>query len=328
MAFEDVTGHGRQKRFLTALLSGERMPHALLFTGQDGIGKRTMALALAKAVLCKEGTGCGRCTACAKVAKGLHPDLRVVGSEGTIGVDEVRGDREKRVVGINQEVFERPFEANRRVILIDNAHSMRREAANALLKTLEEPPPFNLFILVTSCEKDVPRTIRSRCSRVAFSPLSKAELRGFLTGRHACSGERADFLSAVSMGSVASALFWMDQGNLAVRRKLAEVVLAGTGGRTGASAAAEMVARNEQVMMYYLFFLLALFRDLYVVAHRLHGDVVMNVDLVELMQSKAVKRQWVLKSMKALQETIGDMRYNVNRWLAIENLLVRIMREA
>ena len=135
MAFDDIIGHERQKRFLDFLMERGNIPHAFLFCGQEGIGKSKTAMEFTKRLFCQTGTGCGICRPCVKLDRGSHPDLIVIRNEGSIGIDDSRM--------IAKEISEHPFEQDRRVIIIDNAETMTNEAANALLKTLEEPPPYN-----------------------------------------------------------------------------------------------------------------------------------------------------------------------------------------
>ena len=169
MEFSAV-GHDHQKQLLSSLVQKGKLPHALLFAGPRGVGKRTIAVELVKNLFCEEGGACAMCRACRNVDSGLHPDFTLVSGETSIKIDELRA--------MMKEVYEPPFEAPVRVVLIDNAELMTHEAANALLKTLEEPPPSNLFVLVSSREQEIPLTVRSRCMRLGFGPLSTENLCG------------------------------------------------------------------------------------------------------------------------------------------------------
>ena len=152
--------------------------HAYLFAGPKGVGKADAALEFAAALCCPDG-GCGECDTCRRVREGIHPDVEVVAPEGSlILVDQIRE--------INRDIALRPFEAKARVYVLLQAESMNKEAANAFLKTLEEPPPHAYLILVTDTPDELLPTIVSRCQRVPFSRTPSA-----LVARHLGRGVRA-----------------------------------------------------------------------------------------------------------------------------------------
>jgi DNA polymerase-3 subunit delta' len=185
MPFAGILGQERAvARVRRAWVAG-RLPQAYCFAGPSGIGKRTTALALAQAVNCLApvagGTGaddaCGACVACHKIGGGLHPDVVEVRPEGktVITIDQVR-----EVTG---RATLRPYEGRRPVWILDPADLMQEPAANALLKTLEEPAGASLFVLVTAAPSALLPTILSRCQVVRFDPLGEGHLREILAGR-------------------------------------------------------------------------------------------------------------------------------------------------
>ncbi len=199
MALSEIIGQDRAVSILTRTLQRGRMSSAYLFAGESGIGKRLTALNLAKAVNCKgrnddkglpvpdadsgpliepgkqqaelspEQIGldaCDFCASCRKIESSMHPDVLVIGPEkGEIRVEEIRA--------IEDALSFMPYEGNRKVVIIDEADTMNQSAANAFLKTLEEPPDKSLLILIAANPYRLPETIISRCSRINFSPLSE-----------------------------------------------------------------------------------------------------------------------------------------------------------
>ena len=199
-------GHDRQKRLLTSLVEKGRLPHALLFSGPKGVGKRTLAAEFAGNLFCEEGRGCGECRWCRSLAAGTHPDFKFISGEPSIKIDAVRA--------IAKECYEPPFEAPLRVVLMDDADLMTREAANALLKTLEEPPPANLFILVSSREQAMPLTVRSRCMRIGFGSLPASLVQSYFEEVEGMDPQKAAGLARLAGGSIAAGLFWADDDTL------------------------------------------------------------------------------------------------------------------
>ncbi len=317
MGFNDIVGHEKQKRMLLSVLEKERLPHAFLFAGPEGIGKKKMARAFAQHILCNTRTGCGACRSCIKAERGSHPDMLIIESEDSIGIDQSRS--------IGKEVYEHPYESDRRVIIIDRADTMTHEGTNALLKTLEEPPPFNIFFLVTSSERDIPLTIRSRCAKVGFGPLARQSLKDYFHRTTGMDDKGVELISHIALGSIGSGLFWMEQENLLLRRKLAELVLGKHKGFLHVTLMSEQITKSNKNLAMFLSFLLSLFRDMSVVGTCREASMVINRDVKELLETHPVDLKWVAASMKRIQETVAILRYNINRLLAVETLLMNIM---
>lgn len=318
MGFENIIGHEKSKNLLRMFLENKNIPHAFLFYGQEGTGKKLVAKEFAKHLFCEKGTACGRCNPCIKLERGSHPDLIVIEGDNSIGIDQSRM--------LSKEICEYPYESEKRVIIIDQAETLTREAANALLKTLEEPPPYNHFFLITSAEKEIPPTIRSRCNRVFFTPLSREQLKQYFLQKTNADEERADLLADISYGSIGCGLFWAEENNFLLRRMIIELITGQNKGFVEASSIAEKIAKTNMGLGMYLAFLLSFFRDLLVVKHSQDLTMIVNKDVKDFLDWQKADTQWVESTIKRIQETTAIMRYNVNRWLAFENLLFQVMR--
>jgi DNA polymerase III delta prime subunit len=203
---------------------------------------------------------------------------------------------------------------------------MRKDASDALLKTLEEPPPYNIFFLVTSSEREIPITIRSRCVRIAFSPLQKGQIEQYFREILNVDEKRARLLSYIAYGSIGNGQFWMKESNLQLRHKLAELVTGKSRSFLNATLLSEQVTGTSGDLFMYLSFLLSLLRDMYVVRELQDAALVVNRDVRDLLDWEKIDTKWVEDAVKKVQETMSIMRYNVNRWLLFENLLIQIMR--
>jgi DNA polymerase-3 subunit delta' len=250
MAFADVLGHEGIRGLLSRALVAGRVPHALLFAGPEGVGKRTLALAFAGALLCDspgpEGA-CGACSHCRRVARALAglDELRAGAERGYRGPEDAalfdfrlhpdlvlvepptRGGRRAEILApqaedIVRQTFKPPFEARARVFVIDDAHALCSgssvSAANALLKSLEEPPPRSYFVLVTAQPYSLLATVRSRCQTLRFGALSTAAVCEGLR-REGVAEPEARLRAALSGGSLGRALAfdseaWRDQRRL------------------------------------------------------------------------------------------------------------------
>jgi DNA polymerase-3 subunit delta' len=209
MPLQSIAGHGRLLSLLSRAVARQTLPPSLLLSGPGGVGKRTTALALAETLNCLQprssGDGleidaCGACASCRRIARGVHPDVIVLepGETGTIKIDEVRD--------IIDRANYRPFEGRRRVVIVDEADTMMAAAQNALLKTLEEPRPASVFMLVSSMPDALLPTVRSRCPRLRFVALAAADVAGVLMRDHGHTEAEARAVAADADGSIGRAL--------------------------------------------------------------------------------------------------------------------------
>jgi len=189
MPWSDVLGHSEPIRRLKASAAAGRLGQAYAFLGPPGIGKRQCALAFAQALLCEQADdrdldACGICPSCQQVAARIHPDLLLVNlppGKAEHPVSSFIGDKdERRRAGLCYEIALHPLIGRRKVAIIDEAESLNEEGANALLKTLEEPPPGAIMILVVAGLERLLPTIRSRCQLLTFQPLEADDLKSVL----------------------------------------------------------------------------------------------------------------------------------------------------
>lgn len=176
MEFNRIIGNGNAVRTLQNAVNGGPLNHAYLLHGTKGTGKKTLARIFAQAILCQgENRPCGICSACFKVEKEIHPDLLAVRrpeGKANILVEQVRSLRE--------QVYIRPNEAEHKVVIIEESESMNLPAANALLKVLEEPPSYMVFILTANNISGLPETIASRCLCLEMQEVSLREAEKWL----------------------------------------------------------------------------------------------------------------------------------------------------
>ena len=201
MRWDDVLGQDRVTSGLARAVQTGRVPHAYLFEGPPGVGKRGAALGLALALNCEQapGRGCGVCETCRRIEAGIHPDAPTFSPDGPQLVIE----QAKAIVALAQS---RPHEAAVRVIVVDGADTLNASAANSLLKTLEEPAPRNHLVLCTSAPDRLLPTIRSRAQRVRFRALSDEALLRIAKAAHGLDAQRRRVAVALADGSAARML--------------------------------------------------------------------------------------------------------------------------
>ena len=280
MAFASILGHERLRGLLSRAGAPHRLPPALLFSGPSGVGKKALALAVARALLCDrdDGDACDACATCARAARGLHPDSIFVEPDGlSIKIEQVR-DAVREIAG-------RPFEGRARAIVFDEAHLLTEQAQNALLKSLEEPPATSHVFLVTASPQALLPTIRSRCQMLRFSPLPQARLEAHLRERSGLSPDEARLRAALSGGSLGAALAFESEAWRDLRVELLEILeKLGGGGTLGRMSAAERLAEMEDPALA-LTALRSLLRD--VAALRAGSPALLNSDVAARLEPLA-----------------------------------------
>ena len=228
MSFDRITGQARAKAQISAWFATGRLPHAVLITGQEGAGKRHLALELAKAINCRRlpGVGCDSCNSCTKADSLTHPNIHVLlplptgtsrtGSDAEqfaalreTALEYVAGGATSRsgsnlpkdhILLLQREMSFAPTEAPKRVAIIFDADCMQKAGANCLLKILEEPPRHAVFLLVSTTTERLLPTVVSRCQRLPLRPLTAAEVRDQLVNEGVAEA-RADLASGLAAGN-------------------------------------------------------------------------------------------------------------------------------
>ena len=221
LSFARIIGQDKAKKLLHRAVEQDRLAHALLFKGPMGVGKKTLAKTFAATLNCQDPQGyepCGQCPSCVKFRSGSHPDFIVIEPEGAaIKINQVRE--------LKKTLAFPPFEAKIRVALLCDIHTMRREAANSLLKTLEEPPSQTMLILTADEAGGILPTILSRCQIVPFFPLPQAEVAKILAQEAGIEPESAATLAAMAEGSLGRARLILAKDLLGLRREIVDQLL-------------------------------------------------------------------------------------------------------
>lgn len=326
-SFEDFRGNERVVLTLRHALGGRRFPDSLLFAGSEGVGKRTLALMLAKALNCleTEGAFCNHCASCRKIEAGTHPDVLVVSvleEKHFLQIDQIRQAR--------KDVFYQPFEGRCRVIIIDEADRMKEDGANSILKMLEEPPPSTKIILLTARFHSLLPTIRSRCQVFSFSPLPVLLVRQFLEDHSNLSPADRDLCARLAQGSIGRALSLNLDTFRSMRSEVMELVKASllTPSAEGVVAAADVLGKKKELFEERLDILYLLFQDLFYLLHHAPEEQLINIDLRSSLQalSELIPAGAIPEVFAKLDAISYGLRININRPLALEDLAFFLTR--
>jgi DNA polymerase III subunit delta' len=346
VSFARVLGHDRIKRILGKALAQGRFPPALLLAGPEGVGKRTLALATARGLVCEAGGGeaCGACSTCRRVAKSLeglpalrkaaddhtdeperrnfllHPDLVLVEPRRTATRLDIRIEQVRDLL---RHLQGRPFEARARAFVIDDAHAMTEQAQNALLKGLEEPPATSHVLLVTASPQALLPTIRSRCQVLRLGSLPAAVVEGYLRTEAGLEPDEARLRAALAGGSLGAALAFESEAYRSLREELLALLeqLAQAGGMERLEAA-EALAQSDDLTLA-LTALRSLLRDVAALGAGAAPGMLLNADVAGRLVALARGRLGARAS--ALAETVGEtresLRGSANKVLTMDVLL-------
>jgi DNA polymerase-3 subunit delta' len=321
MGFAEVVGHSKPLNTLQKALTNQRLHHAYLFVGPEGVGKRTVAMALAKAIHCSNSAGdfCGECINCASIVDGNHPDVRTI--EPLAGKKEISI---RQVRDLERDLRYRSFSGKCKIAIIDPAALMNASAQNALLKTLEEPPENSLMILVTPNAGALLPTLRSRCLRLSFAPLPQAQVVEFLRAKRGVAADDAEFLAAISMGSIGVALT-LDQQAFIEKRRIWTDMLSSlrVNDYRAAIAAAEVLAGNREEALEFLRWAESWYRDLLIHGVTDKADDLVNLDMLAQIERQS-RQGGVDRSLAALariSSATAGIHRNLNRRMVLESFL-------
>lgn len=316
-----VLGQEKAKNLLRRAAAGGRLAHAYLFRGPAGVGKKTLARAFGNYLNClaplPQQDACGHCPSCRKLRGGNHPDrLRIEPDGAAIKIAQIRE--------LKRALTYPPLEARLRVVLLCDVHTMRKEAANSLLKLLEEPPPGNLLILTGDGASEILPTITSRCQTIPFTSLPQPQVARELVAE-GIAPETAATLAALNDGSLGRARQSGALELLELRRTVVNTILDLQPGRPDTAEAifalAESSAALAEQLPQFLGLLKLWFRDLLLLHHRQPGRVV-NLDLGEALTRGQTR--WPLPQLparfKLFEAAELQLARNCNRALVCEVL--------
>ena len=329
MTFAKLIGNERNKTILQRMLANGRIAGTLIFAGPDGVGKRQFALTLAKAANCQKASGnsfatdsCDGCAVCRRIDDGSYGDVTTIQPDGQfIKIGQTRE--------LAEEVYYRPREGRQRFFVLDEADRLRDEAANSLLKTLEEPPPTSTLILLTSRPNSLLQTIRSRAQRINFAPLPIAEMEKFLAENYPRPPADTALLARVTEGRIGQATAFDLSEYRQERRTLMELLelMARGDDRFRLLKAAEYIGKKERDQFEKeLDLMVSILRDVFLLSGGASPEQIVNVDVADRLQQLAAKIG--LARVASWSETISEvrrkLRVNINRQVAMEAALLSL----
>jgi len=319
-----VIGQQKIKNLFLNFLKNDTLGHCYALIGEKGMGKSTMTEYLSKMIVCEHGTACGGCKACVMAEAGTHPDIEYVVPEEdkkSIGVDVMR-----RMI---EGVYVRPYTARKKVIIINNFEQANVQAQNAVLKVLEEPPEYVVFLLTVSSEKDMLDTVKSRSVMLRMQPYSDEEIKLFLREFAGVSEAETEFLTGYSAGNIGKGkLLAENQGFTELRNRVFNSLFSVVE-RGSVTPFYDLTKKeNSKNISEILECSLSFFRDMLMYKTGQEALAV-NGDYADRIRASAakIKTQRILRVMEDIMEADANLQRNINFNLAVMNVVLGSLEE-
>lgn len=329
MPFQDCIGHHRSITLLQSAVTHERLAHAYLFHGENAIGKRLTAIRLAQALNCEQPPetngldSCDTCRSCQQIKARTHPDFFVIEPDQELATPQIKIEQVRE---IEHQIMYRPLIGERKICLIDDADCMTIGAANALLKTLEEPPAHSLFLLISSRPAALPATIRSRCQTLRFTTPARTQVEAALILKREIPPADARFLAIVSEGRLGEALTTDVKDTRASQQELVNLVRPqALQSISSILSSAEAIAKADHAQDM-LAWLARWIRDLVLIQVEGDRDQILYIDDLATLEiyAQQANTDSLLDLLREIEMTEQRATRHLNLHMALEMILLRL----
>ncbi|MBR6012960.1 MAG: DNA polymerase III subunit delta' [Selenomonadaceae bacterium] len=324
--WKNILGHAEIIEKLKKFSAEKNFPHAIIFSGIEGIGKRKTAEIFAASLLCEnlrdDGEPCGICSSCKLMNGKSHPDFYVVEPEVTKTTKNIKIGQ---IRTLQSQTALKPVQSDIRVVIIDGAEFLKKEAANCLLKTLEEPMSRTVFILITANKAGLLMTVRSRCVTINFERLKDEDIKSELLRRE-IESERAEKISIISGGSLGRAVKLSESGGYEMRESALDLIerifRAEMSNEDIFTKGGQITDWTKEQFSDFVIYIQKILRDIFL----LDTATLYNPDLKERLEQIKFSDQKIIEMVKIGVETHKRLKSNANLRLLSESYFLQLKK--
>lgn len=324
MSFNTIIGHNKEKTYFKDVIMKNNLSHAVLLEGPEGIGKRLMAFTIAKALFCesKSGDACDQCRNCIKMNHGNHPDYSVVEAEG----NQIKN---AQIESFQEFVNVKPYDADYKVVIINDAHKMNLSSQNRILKTLEEPAEDVVIILVSDQPDRLLPTVLSRCQLIKMNGLSDEDVSLFIKNKYQMSQEESEMIAKLATGSIGRGILYHESETFQVIREEVRSLLTAIDlkERSKVLELGSFFTKEKENIQEILEYMILWYRDLLLYKKSkmknllIHGH---ELDFIKkLARNLSIKQ--LIKNIELLETTKKKLNQHGHYDLTIDTMLVKLL---
>lgn len=326
MSFNSVIGHNKQIEYLKEVIKNNRLPHALMLEGREGVGKNTLALQVAQALFCDNSTGdaCGECRNCIKMMHNNHPDFMLIEPDGA------------QIKNAQIELFQAfvkiiPYDANYKVIIIKDADKMNVSSQNRILKTLEEPPVHVVVILLTTNSESLLPTVLSRTLILKLSGTPQDLVVNYLKSNYDICDDDAVMIAKLSEGSIGKAIEYFSSDTLDVIRQHTEVILNAINNKERSKLLGELsyLSSDKDNIQRILDYMILWYRDILLFKQAKAKQLLVHSQSLEFIKklTRNLSLKKIILNIEVIETTKRKLRQHAHFDLTMEVMLIKLLED-
>lgn len=326
MSFNLVIGHDKEKLYLQQVIKENRLPHALMLEGSEGVGKLSLGRQMTQAIFCDSLTGdaCGVCRNCIKMMHDNHPDFMLIEPDG----NQIKN---AQIESFQEFVNIKPYDAAYKVIIIKDADKMNASSQNRILKTLEEPPAHVIVIMLTTNSESLLPTVLSRALIIKLSGVHQNIVVDYLKAQYETSQEEAEMIAKLSEGSIGRAIEYMTSDSFEEIKKHTEIILNSIHGKERSKLLGELsyfTAEKENIHKV-LDYMILWYRDILLFKQAKAKHLLVHSQSIDFIKklTRNLSLKKIIQNIEVIETTKRKLRQHAHFDLTIEVMLIKLLEE-